>query len=438
MRSLLLLVGFLVLLVSSPARAQSYVHVRVEGVINPIKARYVERALARAGRERAEFVLVSIDSPGGLVSSMEKITVAFTNSPIPIVGYVEPTSAQATSAAAIILLATDVAAMTPHTRVGAAHPVGAGQNLEGAMDDKATNSMVALAKSLAARRGRPESFAEAIVRQSASYTAEEAKRLGAIELVAQSREELLTQIHGRKIELRGQTVVLNAEGAKPIPVELAWTERLFDAIADPTIASMLLSLGILGILYELSSPGLGMAGIVGVISLLTGLAALSVLPLELGGVLLLAVGLIALAVEIKAQTHGMIAAGGVVSLIIGALLLVDRESYFGAAQLVNWRVFAPFIVVTALAFVLLARVALRSQKSRFHTGVESLIGKHGRSKTAFSPAEEGFAGSVFVDGARWAAVATEPLAEGEEVKVVAVLSEPARLKVVPTSKKGAA
>jgi membrane-bound serine protease (ClpP class) len=412
-----------------PARAETYVHLRIDGVINPVKARYVERGLSEAARQHADFVVVSIDTPGGLVPSMEKITSAFTNSPVPIVGFVEPTSAQATSAGAFILLSTDIAAMAPHTRVGAAHPVAAGKNLEGAMDAKATNSLVSLAKSLAARRGRPESFGEAIVRDSASYTAEEAKKLGAVEIIAVNEAGLLSQLDGRKLELGGRELVIHSKDASAIVVDPSWSDELLDIVADPTVASMLLSLGVLGIVYELASPGIGMGGIVGVISLLTGLAAMSVLPLELGGILLLLVGFIAIAVEIKAQTHGMLAAGGVVALVLGALFLVDKGSYFGGTPSVNWWVFVPFIVAVTAGVVLLARTALRSQHERFRTGAEGLIGKHGRAKIAFEADGDRFKGSVFVDGARYEAVSPEPLADGDSVKVVEVLAEPTRLAV---------
>jgi membrane-bound serine protease (ClpP class) len=421
----------------APARAASFVHIRVSDVINPVKERYLRRALERAEQEQAVLVLISLDTPGGLVSSTEKITSALVNARVPIVGFVEPSSAQATSAGAFILLATDVAAMAPHTRFGAAHPVGAeGRDLGKAMDEKATNSLASLAKSLAVRRGRPAPLAEAMVRESASFTADEAKRAGAIEIVAKDVPDLLRQLDGRELDFQGKKLSLRTRELSAIEVELSWSERLLDTIADPTIASMLLTLGMLGILYELASPGIGAAGIVGVISLLTGLAALSVLPLELGGLLLLLVGFVAIGIEVKVQTHGVLAAGGVASLVVGALLLVDRSSYFGAAQLVDWRLLLPFIAGATAMVVLLARIAVRSQKQRFQTGLESLVGRHGRAKTAFVPEADAYVGSVLVDGARWAAVSSEPLSSEDQIVVVNVLSEPTRLGV-ERSEKGA-
>jgi membrane-bound serine protease (ClpP class) len=415
---------------AASARADTYVHIGISGVINPVEARYVRRALDVARDRHASFVVVSIDTPGGLVTSMEQITNAITNADVPVVGFVEPTSAQATSAGAFILLATDVAAMAPHTRVGASHPVGSeGKDLPGVMNEKATNSLVSLAKSLAERRGRPESFAESIVRKSASYTAEEAKAAGAVEILAVDRDDLLQKLDGRHVSIHGRDVVFHSAGAAAIELPLSLPERILDHLADPTIASLLLSLGMLGILYELSSPGIGAAGIVGVVSLLTGLFAMSVLPIELSGVLLLVVGFVAIGIEIKLQSHGALAVGGVVSILIGALMLVDRASYFGGAQQVDWRVFLPFVALVTAGVVMLASIAIRSQRAKAQTGVEALVGRRGRTKTTFRPAGEAFEGTVFVDGARWAAVAPAPLADGVEVEVTGVLAEPVRLEV---------
>ncbi|HEY3493497.1 MAG TPA: ATP-dependent Clp protease proteolytic subunit, partial [Polyangiaceae bacterium] len=194
-RVVLAALAFLILCSASSAFAAPgrYLHIRVDGVINPIKQRYVERSLARAVEERADFLLITIDTPGGLVSSLQNITTAITNAPLPVVGFVEPQSAQATSAGAFILLATDVAAMAPGTRVGAAHPVGGDKPLEGAMDEKATNSLASLVKSLAARRGRPPAPAEAMVRESKSFTETEAKAAGLIEILAVNRAHLLSE-----------------------------------------------------------------------------------------------------------------------------------------------------------------------------------------------------------------------------------------------------
>ena len=397
----------------------------MEGVITPIKARYVHQALEFAREKQAAFLLVSLDTPGGLVTSMQAIVSDITNSPIPVVGYVEPPTAQATSAGAFILLSTDVAAMAPGTQVGAAHPVGTDKNLEGAMAEKATNSLVALAKSLAARHGRPETYAESIVRQSTSFTADEAKKAGAVEIIAPNQGALLEALEGYAIEAPDRKVVLSTRGAVVIDRPMSWNNRLLDVIANPTLASILLSLGVLGILYELSSPGIGLAGIVGVISLVLALLAFSTLPLKLGAFVLLLAGFIAIAVEIKTPTHGALALGGLVSLALGALVLIDETGYFGGVQKLDFRIFLPFVVAVTASFLLFARIAQKAQTAPAQMGVTSLTGASGVAKSGISPES----GMVFVAGARWQAISQAPIQEGSQVIVEEVLSHPTRLRV---------
>jgi membrane-bound serine protease (ClpP class) len=415
--------------VAALAAPGRYVHIHVDGVINPIEERYIERAIARATAERAEFLLISIDTPGGLVASLQNITTAITNAPLPVVGFVEPQSAQATSAGAFILLATDVAAMAPGTRVGAAHPVAAGKPLEGALDAKATNSLSSLAKSLAARRGRPAAPAEAMVRESKSFTETEAQAAGLIEIRAVNRAHLLNELHGRKLTVHGKERVLATRGLAAIDLPLSRSERLLDKLADPTLASLLLSLGVLAILYELSSPGVGMGGVVGAVSLLLALLALSVLPLELGGVVLIGVGLAAVGLEVKVPSHGLLAGGGVIALLLGTLLLVDPSEYFGGVQRASVAIVAPVVVSVVLGVLLLARVTRRALRAPYRTGPGALVGKHGVAKTAFTAAGGGYSGSVLVDGARWQGTAKTAIADGERIVVTEVLRDPMRLAV---------
>jgi membrane-bound serine protease (ClpP class) len=415
------------------ARASSAValHIRVDGIINPIKARYVHQAMETAREKNAAFVLMSIDTPGGLVSSMETIVGDLTNSPVPVIGYVEPPTAQATSAGAFLLLATDVAAMAPGTRVGAAHPVGQeGKNLEGDIKEKATNSLVSLAKSLATRHGRPESYAESIVRKSESFTAEEAKKAGAVELIAPSMGALLEALDGYKIESAERKVQLSTKNVDLVEFPMSWSNRLLDEIANPTLASILLSIGVLGILYEISSPGVGLAGIIGTICLLLALVALSTLPLKLGGFALLLAGFTAIAVEVKSPAHGALALGGVVALILGALVLVDEAGYFGGAQKLNFRIFAPFIVVVSGSFLLFAGIAAKALRAPAQSGMETMSGSVGVAKSRVDP--DG--GMVFVDGSRWQATSDAVIEPGQEIVVEEVMSNPTRLKVRATEK----
>jgi membrane-bound serine protease (ClpP class) len=422
--------AFSVLVGVSSASAAVAIHIHVDGVINPIKARYVHQALETAKNRNAAFVLMSINTPGGLVSSMEDIVADMSNSPVPVIGFVEPPTAQATSAGAFLLLATDVAAMAPGTRVGAAHPVGSDKNLEGAMEEKATNSLVSLAKSLATRHNRPESYAESIVRKSASFTAEEAKTAGAVEIIAPTVVALLETLDGYAIVTADRNVQLSTKHLELAPLPLSPSNRLLDVISNPTLASILLSLGVLGILYELSSPGIGLAGIVGTICLVLALVALSTLPLKLGGFVLLLAGFVSIAVEVKSPAHGALALGGVVALILGALVLVDETGYFGGAQKLDFRIFAPFIVVVSGSFLLFAGIAAKALRAPAQSGLEMMRGTAGVARTQIGP--DG--GMVFVEGSRWQATSDAVIEPGEEIVVEEVTSNPTRLRVKATEK----
>ena len=429
----------------SEAQPPTFLHLKLTGVINPPKARWVTSTLERARRDGARFVVISLDTPGGLVSSMQEICGAIANSSVPVIGFVEPRGAQATSAGAFILLATDVAAMSSGTRVGAAHPVGSGEKLDQVMDEKATNSLASLARSLATRRFRPPDWAESMVRESRSFTDEEALRAGGIEIIAVDLDDLLRRLDGWKIAPPGERTAAKDSTAKPVasistkgvvrvPLTLPWHWRLLDVLADPTLAALLLSLGVMAVLYELSSPGIGMGGIIGVICIVLGLLGASVLPLELGGVVLAVIGLAAIAVEIKAQTHGMLAAGGIVALVLGAMALVDPNQYFGVVQAVDWRLFAPTITVLVALLVLLARVARKALTAAPQLGVEAMAGRLGRAKQTFAQVDGSFRGTVFVDGARWEGVSSTPIADGDAIEVTNVLHSPTRLEVVPATK----
>ena len=418
-------------LLLTPASAEPplIAHVALQGVVNPIKARHLKQAIERAHESRAGFVILSIDTPGGLVSSMQDIVSTITNSPVPVVGYVEPRSAQATSAGALILLATDIAAMQPGTRLGAAHPVGTSGPLEGAVEEKATNTLAALAKSLAARRGRPEDLATGMVRESTSYTAEEALDKHIVELLAKDSADLRAQLDGRTLEHGGKTLTLHTPTSQPLEIELSWSNQLLDAIADPTLASILVSIGVLGITYELAAPGIGLGGILGLVSLCLGLLSMSALPIQLAGVLLLAAGLIAIGLELALPTHGMLGLGGVLALAAAALVLIDDTGYFGAVQRIELALFLPTVAGLTLGLFALVAVTRKALHAPLQLGPSALCGKTGLAKTSFVQNGINFTGSVFIDGALWQAFAEADVANGDAVEVVEVFSHPMRLKV---------
>jgi membrane-bound serine protease (ClpP class) len=416
------------------AEARSFVTVRLEGVINPVKVRLVQRAVEQATQRRAALLLVSIDTPGGLVTSMQEIVSALTNAGLPVVAFVSPRSAEATSAGAFILLAGDVAAMAPGTRLGAAHPVAAGKPLEGPLDDKATNSLSSLIRSLAERRGRPLALAEDMVRKSVSFTAEQALEQRLIELSASSEGELLQKLDGRELQ-PGQ--VLRTRGLERHAVTLSAFERLLDVLAEPTLTSLLLSLGVLGLLYELATPGIGAGGAIGALLLVLGLMGSAILPVELSAVTLLVIGFAAIALEIKLPTHGVLGGAGVIAVVLGGLLVVDPADYFGGVQGVNPLVFVPIVVAAAAFLTLLVRTAKRALHAPPLTGIEALIDRQGEARSSFGRESAEQRGLVFVDGARWPAETEDAeIRGGEQVRVVAVLHKPTRLVVRRNTETG--
>jgi membrane-bound serine protease (ClpP class) len=375
----------------------------------------------------ARFLLVTIDTPGGLVSSMQEIVGSLTNAGLPVLTFVTPRSAEASSAGAFILLAGDVAAMSPGTRLGAAHPVAAGEALDGVLDEKVTNSLSSLIRSLAERRARPPEAAEDMVRDSTSYTAEQGHELGLVELIAADESALLKALDGREIR-PGQA--LSTSGLERVEVPLTTFDRVLDALAEPTLASLLLSLGVLGLLYELNTPGIGAGGAIGAVMVVLGLLGSSVLPVELSAIALLLIGFAAIALEVKLPTHGVLGGAGVIAIVIGGLLVVDPDDYFGGVRGVNPALFVPVVLAAAVGLFLVSRVARRALAAPPMTGMEALVNREGRARSTFGRESASRSGLVFVDGARWEAETEDSKIEtGDTVRVVAVLEQPTRLVV---------
>jgi membrane-bound serine protease (ClpP class) len=425
LRALVVLVA---LLSSRPAlAAENFVRIRIDGVINPIKVANVKSGLERARAERAQFLLVEIDTPGGLVVSMQEIVTALTNTPVPVVAFVEPRSAQASSAGAFILLAADIAAMAPGTRVGAAHPVALGKALDDVLDKKATSSLGSLIRSLATRRGRPGALAEAMVKESTSFSAEEARDQGLIELLAVNQAELFQKLDGRELRPGRR---LHTRDLTRIDVLPSLLYRVLDRVSDPTLTALFISLGTLGILYELSSPGIGAGGALGAILLVLGLLGSSVLPIETSAIALLVIGVVAIGLELKLPTHGVLGGSGVIAFGLGGVLLVDPSKYFGGAGAVNAKALLPIVLAAALGLFFLVRVTRKALSAPPETGKEALVGKRGTARSNFGTRINPSTGQIFVDGARWQAETEDAeIHAGDAVEVVAFSEKPMRLMV---------
>jgi len=414
----LILVGlFLAVLVSASTGTPSWTAVRISGPINPVVADFIVTHLEMAQSQSSEAFLLELDTPGGLDTSMRRIIQAMLASDVPVIVYVYPSGARAASAGALITLAADFAVMAPGTNIGAATPVSIGMsggNEDSAMLEKVRNDAVAYARSIAEQRGRNLDWAEQIVRDAISTAASEALELKVIDLVASSESELLEKLDGRRYLRHGQERFLESAGAQLTFYEMNWRQRILDTISNPTVAYMLMMLGLLGIFFEISQPGVILPGVVGAIALLLAFFAFQTLPINYAGVLLILLAMILFILEIKVASYGMLTVGGIVALALGSLMLVDSsEPYLQVSRVV---IFATVAVCSGFVVFCLYYV-LRTQKSRFQSGAEAMVGEQGRAVTAVHGE-----GQVFVHGEYWDAYAAEPIDADEPVEIVRIAS----------------
>jgi membrane-bound serine protease (ClpP class) len=395
---------------------------RVDGPITPVVADYLTDAVGAAERGGYQALLVELDTPGGLDTSMREIIQSFLGANVPVVVYVTPAGARAASAGALITFSAHVAAMTPGTTIGAATPV----DLQGGkISDKVVNDAAAFAESIAAQRGRNTSFAVDTVRQGRAVPAAEAHEIGAIDLLAGDRTALLVALDGRDAQLNpSTTVTLRTAGATVVEHGLGWTRQLLGVLSDPNLAFLFLSLGTLALLYELASPGMGLGGITGAILLIFGFFTLSVLPVNAAGLALLALAAALFATELLAPGIGVAAAGGTVALLLAGLFLFQGP--VGVSPVVLW----PTATLVGGGSLLAGRLARRAHRARPTTGAEALIGH----QTVVSSTSNKTTGRVRLEGTWWTARSRgEPLHEGQQVRVVAledltVIVEPLRSK----------
>jgi membrane-bound serine protease (ClpP class) len=399
---------------ATPDSTATVLVARVDTIIHPVAAEFVRRAVAEAEATRATALVIELDTPGGLLTSTREITRALLQSRVPVVVWVGPEGAQAASAGFVVLMAADVAAMAPGTNTGAAHPVtGDGKDVGGAMGEKVAQDTAAQVRALAARHGRNVQFAQAAVLQSRSFTAEEALRARLVEVVAPTLPALLRAVHGREVGKAGSAAApLRTAGATVGRLEMGPVQRLLAVVAHPNVAYILLSLGFLGLYFELATPGAVLPGVVGAICLLLGFYALSVLPLDYTGVAMLLLAVLFFLAEIKVASYGLLTVAGAVCLVLGSLMLF--ESPEPALRVSLWLVAAVSASVVVTAAFLMTLV-LRTHRSPVRTGREGLVGERGVARTPLSPA-----GKAFVHGELWSAVAEQPLEAGQPLEVVSV------------------
>jgi membrane-bound serine protease (ClpP class) len=417
---ILLLAASLVILVSGPfprhalADGPHVDRVTINGAITPLTAAYLDRGIAEAESDGATCLIVEMDTPGGLSSAMDDMVKRMLAARVPIVVYVSPTGGRAASAGVFITLAGHVAAMAPGTRIGAAHPVGSGgEDLPESMSAKVTADMLASVRNLAARRGAKASdWAESAVTDSVSATEREALDLGVIDLTSPNIPTLLAGLDGRTVTTAAGAATLATKGLPVQDLPMSPGESFLQMLSDPNIAYILMILGVNGLIFELSSPGAILPGVVGGISLLLAFYTLGTLPLNYAGLALIGFSFLLFVIDIKVPTHGLLTAGGVVSLFLGSLMLTA-----GAAPYLS---ISPWVILltvafTAAFFAFVVGKAILAQRRRAVTGREGVVGTMGAVRQT-----QAVAGTmmVLVQGELWEATSGQSLAAGEKVKVV--------------------
>src|SRR5579884_451464 len=416
--ALLFLFSFSVSAEAKPIHVITY-----DGIINPVSSELFATAIVQAERADAEVLIIQLDTPGGLDTSMRDIIKAMIASEVPIVVYVAPSGARAASAGVFITMAANLAAMAPGTNIGAAHPVamGGGQ-IDEEMKKKVENDAAAYIRSLAERRGRNAEWAEKAVRESVSITEKEAVKLRIVDFIADDLSDLIKKLNGQTVVTAKGKQQLSTANAEVVKNQIGLRLRILKTISDPNVAYVLMLLGITGLIAELYSPGAILPGVVGAISLILALFAFQTLPINYAGLLLIILAFVLFIAEIKIQSFGVLGFGGVIALLFGSLMLIDADV---PSLRISMQVIAPSVLITALFFLFIVRAAWRSQRRRPVTGAEGLIGEIGIAQTDLSPT-----GMLHVHGELWRAESDEPVAAGEAAEVVEVDGLQLRVKKV--------
>lgn len=402
--------------------------ITVSATITPPIAEYINQSITESAKAGAAGLIVLLDTPGGLDLAMRDIAKGILNSSIPVIVYVSPSGARAASAGVIITMAAHVAAMTPGTNIGAAHPVGIGiGGADKTMMKKVENDAVAYVMGIAKKRGRNEEWVEKAVRKSESITAEEALRLKVIDYVATDLNQLLEQAHNKEVVLSTGKKVLKTKGAVINEKKMGTRQKILATISDPNIAYILFLVGLAGLYFEFAHPGVILPGVIGGISLLLAFFSMQTLPVNYAGVLLILFGIILFIAELKVVSHGILTIGGIISLIMGSLMLFDSPD---PALRVSWQVMIPALAIICLFFVGIIALVLKAQMRKRHTGKEGMTGETGIAVTDIHET-----GKVVVKGEYWDASSGKLVDKGKEIKVISVEGLKVRVEEI-TDKQG--
>ena len=397
----------------------------VHDTINPITTEYIQRGIQYATAAHADAILIELQTPGGLADSTRDIIEAIIASPVPVIIYVAPSGARAASAGFFILESADIAAMAPGTNAGSAHPVGAaGGDIPGDMRKKVENDYAALMRSVAGKRGRNVEVAESAVRESKSFTDDEALKDHLIEIVASNDADLLRRLDGRTItRFHGETVTLHTSNKTVLDFDQTLKQRILSYLMDPNIAFILLAVGALGLYFEFNHPGAVLPGVIGFFFIVLAIFALNLMPVRYTSVALILLAFVFFALEAKFASHGVLSIAGIAALTLGGLLLVDGPIPEMRVHL--WTALAVSIPLGLITSFLMG-IALKARRNKVTTGAQGLIGEIALARTPLAPE-----GKVFVHGELWNAVSPVPVEAGEQVRVRGVSD--LKLQVEPVS-----
>ena len=385
---------------------------RLEGPVSPVSARALRQAVERAERGGYRALVLEVDTPGGLETSMRDMVKAELASSVPVITWVTPGGARAASAGVFVVMAADIAAMSPGTNIGAATPI----NMQGGMDStlarKVTNDAAAFARTVAAQRGRNAEWAEDAVRKAVSVSDKEAIDLKIVDFEAATLAELLAKADGRSWRRGDETRTLATKGLPSDRIEPGFGQRLLTLIADPNIAYILLMLGFYGILFELQNPGAILPGVVGGICIILAFLAFSALPVNSAGIALILLAIVFFVAEIKVASHGMLAAGGILSLLLGSLILFEGG---GTGPRLSWSVILGATASTTAFFLVVIAAGIRARRRPVTTGRQGMVGQRAVVLERLAPA-----GRVRIGDVWWNAVSSSPVEWGTEVEVTAV------------------
>ena len=399
--------------------------IKIDGAIGPATASYISRSIDEARTQNAQCLVIQLNTPGGLLDSTQTIVQSFLGSTVPVVVYVAPTGATATSAGCFITVAASVAAMAPATTIGAAHPVtiggapgGGEEKLDETMKKKLENFSVSYIEAIAARRNRNVEWAKSAVRESASISAEKALQLKVVDLIAVDLTELLKQLNGRVVDAK----TLKTADAEVSEIKMSASERVFQKLWRPEVMFILMLIAMYGIIGELTTPGAILPGVVGAIALILALYLAAILPVNVTGLALIALALMLFIFDVYAPTHGVLTMGGIISFLIGSLMLFNRADPLFRLSL---GYIIPATLVTAAFFVFVIGKGVRAQLMPVKAGAETMVGK---TLTALTPIDSR-GGRIFVEGEYWRAISDTPVAKDQQVEIAGV--QGLTLKVKP-------